>query len=188
MTSRFLTTLALGIQSHEGYYPGSASSRNNNPGNIRYNDSLAKFYGAVKGDLGFARFRTYNDGFRALCDDLSAKICGKSKNIDYSKNPTFLDMMKVYAPQADHNDPVSYCNALCAKLSEFHITPQTLLSEMCLLVNGKIEEIPEEPEVSVTPEARLKGLERRAENTVNPSAKNLIYSVIARLKLRLFNS
>lgn len=180
MASRFLTTLGLAHQIHEGFYPGSISSRQNNPGNIRFNESLARFYGAIKGDSGFARFPTYQAGFKALLDDISAKICGKSRHIDYSKNPTFLTYVKVYAPTEDNNNPLAYCEYLCSRLLEYGVRPETPLSQMCQLVNGQVPE----PVVNISPEAKLKGLERRLENTENPSAKNVILGVIGRLKKR----
>lgn len=186
MASRFLVTLALAHETHEGHFPGSLSSRNNNSGNLRFNDSLAKFYGAKLGKNGFAIFTHYQTGFRALCDDITAKICGKSKHIDYSKNPTFLDYVKVYAPAEDNNNPMNYCAYLCSKMTEWKLTASTPLSVMCMILKGDLTEVPhDEPVMNITPEAHLRGLENRLSRTVSEGARNLLLSVIQRLKKRL---
>src|SRR3954452_9522821 len=111
--NHFLTDLALAHQKHEGWFPGSLSQRNNNPGNLRLTLSQRQAYKAVPGDGGFARFPSYQLGFQALMDDIKAKITGHSAHIDYSRHPTFLDYVKVYAPSDDGNDPSGYCQALC---------------------------------------------------------------------------
>src|SRR4051812_24569306 len=87
----FLTDLALGHQQHEGYFQGSLSWRNANPGNLRLTPYQMTAYGAIAGYGGFARFPTYQAGFQALQDDLHAKLTGHSAHIDYAANPTFLD-------------------------------------------------------------------------------------------------
>lgn len=92
-----------------------------------------RVYGAVPGDMNFAKFPTYEIGFRALQDDIRAKITGRSAHIDYSSNPTFLDYIKVYAPAADSNNPASYTLALVRELNKagYNVnldTPLTVLA------------------------------------------------------------
>jgi len=133
----FLERLALAHQRHEGFYPGSISFRLNNPGALRYRGYHKDFYGAEKGDYGFAKFPTYRHGFKALKDDLEAKICGRSSHIDYSKNPTFLDYIKIYAPREDNNDPNSYVQSLIRQLSEYKLSEDTPLSEIANFIDSK---------------------------------------------------
>lgn len=143
MPNNFLSELCLAFQMHEGWFPGSRSYRNRSPGNLRINASIAQIYGASSDAEGFAVFKNYDIGFRALADDVLAKIQGRSKHIDYAKNPTFLDMLRVYAPTADHNSPEQYCNALCARLSRYNVKPDTPLSVLSQLIDGKIDRIPD---------------------------------------------
>jgi hypothetical protein len=135
--NHFLTDLALAHQKHEGWYPGSLSQRNNNPGNLRLTLNQRQVYHAVPGDNNFARFPSYQVGLQALMDDLRAKITGHSAHIDYSKNPTFLDYVRVYAPSDDGNNPNGYCQSLCKQLSEYSLHPDTPLSELAKLINGE---------------------------------------------------
>ena len=52
------------MQKQEGYFPGSRSHRNNNPGNIEYGD-FAKAHGATGSDGRFAIFPDYQTGRNA---------------------------------------------------------------------------------------------------------------------------
>lgn len=132
----FLTDLALAHQKHEGWFPGSLSQRNNNPGNLRLTPFQRTAFGAVPGDGGFARFPSYAVGLQALTDDLKAKITGHSAHINYAKNPTFLDYVRVYAPSDDGNDPKGYCQSLIHQLPQYHLAPDTPLSVLAgLIVN-----------------------------------------------------
>lgn len=72
-----LDAVALAIQGHEGWAPGSVSFRNNNPGNLKY----AGQAGATGADAnGFAVFPTYDAGFQALKNQLA---------LDASRNPAW---------------------------------------------------------------------------------------------------
>lgn len=134
MESNFLIKLAQAHQRHEGWYPGSVSYRQNNPGNLRFQQFHATAYGAVPGDQNFAKFPTYALGFQALKDDIRAKITGKSRHIDYSANPTFFDYIKVYAPAEDRNNPSAYTQSLINQLPEYHLSLDTPLSEMAAII------------------------------------------------------
>ena len=82
-----------------------AGAKNNNPGNIRGADGQ------------FLSFATGEEGFQALVKDVSAKMTGGSthsipdgpnKGTKLTANSTLEDMMRVYAPTADKNNPVAY--------------------------------------------------------------------------------
>jgi len=72
-----LGSVADAVQKQEGFYPGSRSYRNNNPGNIKLG-SFAKQYGATEADdQGHAIFPDYVSG-RAALEALLSKHSGES--------------------------------------------------------------------------------------------------------------
>jgi hypothetical protein len=86
-------SLDLAIQQAEGYYPGSAAYRNNNPGNL-VPSSIASQYGGTGGGAGgFAVFPDYNSGQRAQ-DALVTQY--------YSSNPdaTLSSLLSMWAPSS----------------------------------------------------------------------------------------
>lgn len=98
--------LGLAIQTAEGWFPGSRSYRNNNPGNLRY----AGQAGATGADdSGFAIFDSYDDGFAALINQLQ---------LDASRNPnwTLQDFVNNYAPPSDNNNDTTYLNNILSNL------------------------------------------------------------------------
>lgn len=140
---KFLYDLAMAHRKHEGWYPkgthpgfprGSVSWRNNNPGNLRLTSYQKRAYKAVPGECRFAKFPTYEIGFQALMDDLRAKITGHSAHIDYSKNPTLYDLIKVYAPADDGNNPHGYTQSVVYQMRKYNIKSNTPLSELALLI------------------------------------------------------
>jgi hypothetical protein len=147
--SQFLIDLANAHKTHEGFYPpgvrgfpqGSLSYRNNNPGNLRLTKSQKSLYGAVQGSGNFARFSSYAVGFQALMDDIEAKITGRSAHINYSKNPTFLDYIKVYAPTEDKNNPYGYCQTLIRMLPQYSLSPSTPLTAMAVMIREPVTRI-----------------------------------------------
>jgi hypothetical protein len=120
------------IQKHEGYFEGSRSFRNNNPGNIKfgpYAKTWLKAYG--QDDKGFARFYSYDDGFEALCQYLRdaagwylipykqyAKKVGKTHDTF-----TLNDFFHVYAPESDDNDSNRYAEVVAQHLGISRSTP-----------------------------------------------------------------
>lgn len=92
--------VAQTIQKIEGWFPGSLSYRNNNPGNLR----PAGQPGCTPVN-GFCSFPTYDDGYQALVRDLQAKA---------NRGMTIQGAINVYAPASDSNDPVSYAAQLAA--------------------------------------------------------------------------
>ena len=64
------------IPRHEGFWkPGSLPARYHNPGALRY----ASQDGATRGEYGYARFETDEDGFRALQQDMAVKVARHAK-------------------------------------------------------------------------------------------------------------
>lgn len=104
---------AEAIQKHEGWFPGSRSYRNNNPGNLR-----------VKGDKGvdpqgFGIFSSYELGRAALEADLRAKL---------RKYPTYTiaQIMARYAPPHE-NDSKRYAAVVAKALG---VTTETQLRDL----------------------------------------------------------
>ena len=95
---------------------GSRLARvNNNPGNLR----LAGQRGASDGEGGFARFNTPEEGVEALRSDIRAKITGNSPAIRGKLGrdaETLLDVISVFAPKEDSNDPNSYAQFVAKQL------------------------------------------------------------------------
>lgn len=107
-------TIAATIQQVEGYYPGSIAYRNNNPGNLVYVGQA----GATRGDGGFAYFPNYAAGLQALNDQIQLYA---------ARGMTIQQMMNVYAPASDGNNPSSYAGTIAAALG---VDPSTSLLEL----------------------------------------------------------
>lgn len=92
------------IQKQEGWFPGSLSYRNNNPGNLR----PAGQPGCQPGSGGFCLFPDYSTGFQALENQVA---------LDASRGLTISQFTAKYAPAGDgSNDPVTYAANLAAAL------------------------------------------------------------------------
>lgn len=176
---KFLDKLALAHQRHEGWYKGSMSYRNNNPGNLRLKTGA------------FAVFPSYAAGLAALKYDLLCKITNsssamnryyKKKGITYEQ-ATFLDYVSVFAPTEDKNNPKSYCQALVKELAEFNVQLSTPLSMLNSLIAGTITRIPEKPH-AVPVQARIKNAEN-ALRWAKPERKTILLRLIERLKAML---
>lgn len=105
-----IDTLALAIQQQEGWYPGSRSYRNNNPGNLIY---VGQSGSSGPDAQGFAVFPDYASGYAALIHQI---------NLDAGRGYTFYEWMARYAPSSDGNNPGSYAQVLAAALGT---TPDT---------------------------------------------------------------
>ena len=140
-SGNFLSALASAHQEHEGFFPGSVSQRNNNPGNLKY---IGQAGATGKDERNFAIFPTLQAGMVALKNDLMAKITGKSKPLQNSLDrqgktyaqATFQDYINIYAPREDSNDPQSYANVLTKKLRSvgFNVSPATPLSQLASMI------------------------------------------------------
>lgn len=76
--------------------------KNNNPGNIR------------QGSTGFKKFNTMEEGFVALQKQLELYKTGKSSHTKGTE--TLLDVMKIYAPSSDNNNPEAYAKSIAKQL------------------------------------------------------------------------
>lgn len=96
-----LSSIGKAIQQHEGWYAGSRSLRNNNPGNLKYIGQA----GAVgKDPQGFAVFPDYAAGWRALLADIAYKY-------DVRKLTTVRAIIARYAPP-NENDTRRYADVV----------------------------------------------------------------------------
>lgn len=91
------------IQSQEGWYAGSRSYRNNNPGNLRY---IGQSKSTGKDTANFAVFATYEDGLDTLRQMLIRACSGQSQL--YRPTMTITQFFQTYAPASDKNKPIEY--------------------------------------------------------------------------------
>jgi len=96
------------IEIYEGYYLGSRSQRNKNPGNLKFT-SYTKSLGAVDKDSdNFCIFSSYAAGFNALKEFVIA--AGENRLRDY-KNCTIESFFKIYS-----DNSLSYANFVAFRL------------------------------------------------------------------------
>jgi hypothetical protein len=100
-----INAMALAIQSAEGYYPGSRSYRNNNPGNLKTTSAPGQT-GVDSG--GFAIFDSYADGFAALENQLSLAFNNQSSI--YNSGMTISQFFALYS--GDQNEANNVAAAL----------------------------------------------------------------------------
>lgn len=109
-----IDTLAQAIGQMEGYFKsGSVADRNNNPGNLR-----ASPYAIGKDANGYAIFPDAQTGWNALYYQL---------NLYSQRGLTLEQMINVYAPASDNNDPNNYLNFVTGKLG---VGPNTSISSL----------------------------------------------------------
>lgn len=99
-----VVNFAKAIQQFEGWYEGSRSYDNNNPGNLEYHHQD----GTRGSDGRFAIFVDYPTGFKALCSLIERAKNGKIGA--YKPTMTIIEFFEVYAPAMDSNHPVTYGN------------------------------------------------------------------------------
>ena len=114
--------MARAIEHHEGFFVGSRSYRNNNPGNIKF---AGQYKAMGTDDKGFAIFDTYADGYNALIKLIENACDGKS--ITYRPSMTLYDFFGKYAPQSDNNDSEAYAVAVA---SEMKLSPYQVIGEL----------------------------------------------------------
>jgi hypothetical protein len=117
---------ARAIQKHEGWFNGSRSFRNNNPGNLRYTTytaSLGKNKGKDNGN--FIIYVDYETGFSALKQFL--KDAATDVLRAYRGTMTIYDFYSVYAPSGDGNYPKGYAEAVAADLG---VSPKVKISTL----------------------------------------------------------
>jgi hypothetical protein len=128
---------ALAIQRHEGFFAGSRSQRNNNPGNLRfttYTASLGKNRGKDSGN--FIIYDTYEIGFKALkqflidaATDVLRPYRAKAKEVkkDSAGKLSLYEFYSAYAPTSDGNAPRNYAEAVAADLG---VSPETRIKDL----------------------------------------------------------
>lgn len=109
-----LNAMCMGIQKFEGWFPGSRSQRNKNPGNLVYvGQEKARKEAGVNGR--FAVFETYEDGFNALKKMILNAANGKSSV--YKPTMTLYEFFAKYAPATDNNNPDVYAEYVAKNMS-----------------------------------------------------------------------
>lgn len=111
MKTQKLKIFCRAIQEHEGWFPGSRSWRNHNPGNLRY---VGQKTATGKDDKNFAIFPDYQTGIEELENMIFRAATGLSRV--YSPEMTFYEFFEVYAPASDHNFPKTYAEAVAEKV------------------------------------------------------------------------
>jgi len=115
MVPDYINAWADAITVHEGWYAGSRSYRNNNPGNLEIDGDAGRDSG------GYGIFSSYNAGRNALVADLMAKVRKYG-------SWTLYQVMSRYAPPSENNT-TAYTNAVAAALGG-SVTPSTLVSQI----------------------------------------------------------
>ncbi len=106
-----LLKMMMAIRTHEGWFEGSRSQRNRNPGNFKFSPVgyLAK-YEPVKMDKdGFAIFPTYEKGWVYLRNHILAKA---KKHPEWTLKQFFME----YAPPVE-NDTVRYASVVAKAMN-----------------------------------------------------------------------
>ena len=100
------------IAQYEGFSPGTRAFRNNNPGNCKFSQKgYRAIYGKVTQDKdGFAIFPTASLGWLYLQN----MLLNWAK--DERKEWTIKQLIEVYAPALDDNDPIAYSKYLVTHL------------------------------------------------------------------------
>jgi hypothetical protein len=121
-----IDAFADAIMQFEGWHIGSRSWRNRNPGNLRPTSDLQ-----ARDADGYRIFISLAQGYSALMNDLEVK-CGGYSSHKLTPQSTILDLINVYAPAGDANNPTDYtkfiCKATSASLNRT-ILPTTTLEE-----------------------------------------------------------
>lgn len=118
----YLTKMCLAIQKHEGWYKGSRSYRNNNPGNLKY---IGQQLAIGKDSQGFCIFKSESDGMLALKNMLTS--CAKGYSKVYKPDMSLKQFFAIYAPSYDNNDPDLYAKIVA---TEMDVTTDFQLKEL----------------------------------------------------------
>jgi hypothetical protein len=112
-----VSAIAAAVRQQEGFYPGSAAYRYNNPGNLMDPDHRIwpQYQTAPSGEVIFPDLAT---GEAALENDLSIKI---------SRGMTLTSLFAMYAPAAAGNNPALYAANVSAATG---IDPNTPLNQV----------------------------------------------------------
>ena len=114
--------MAEAIKFHEGFFIGSRSRRNNNPGNFKY---IGQYKSTGKDAQGFAIFPDYETGWNHLLKVLHNACVGKS--FAYKNTMTLYEYFAKYAPDSDDNDPKRYAKVVALYIG---VSPFTQLKDL----------------------------------------------------------
>ncbi len=126
-----IEAMADAIMTFEGWHRGSHSWRNRNPGNLR-----PTLVTQPADSAGYRTFLSLSDGWIALVMDLQAKIGGSHGLTPAS---TLLNLLSIYAPVGDSNNPGAYAKFVAAHLTYClgrDITPASTLDDIFNLSTG----------------------------------------------------
>lgn len=121
--AQYAQTASL-IQTIEGYFPGSVSYANNNPGNLKY---VGQAGATGQDSRGFAIFPTYDAGFAALENQVA---------YDANHGLTIAQFTAKYAPASDGNNPTSYANTIANTFGLSPSDPLTATASDAVLMPG----------------------------------------------------
>jgi hypothetical protein len=110
--------IAYAIKSFEGWFEGSVSQRNNNPGNLKY---VGQFGAVGADDEGHAIFDTFANGWNALKNQIRIAFTGQSHV--YSPDDTFYTFFAKYA----EGNARQYAEYVAEKLG---VSPETKLGDL----------------------------------------------------------
>lgn len=106
--------MCMAIQHYEGFYPGSRSFRNNNPGNFRLTPFIKSLGSTGADKQNYAIFPDYVKGFAALDSFLVAACNNELKS--YKGNMTLNQFFSIYAPSSDNNSPLKYASFVAGQI------------------------------------------------------------------------
>jgi hypothetical protein len=118
-SSSLVTSIAAAIQQMEGWFPGSVSYRNNNPGNLRSGP------GMIGTDAnGYAIFPDVATGEAALDAQIQTNI---DRGLNLQQFFAGGNGYAGYAPSADNNNPTNYANFVASQVGIDTSTPLSQL-------------------------------------------------------------
>jgi hypothetical protein len=134
---RGLEALHDAIQHQEGWFPGSRSNANRNPGNLRGSSHVTHTMDTGK----YAVFASVVDGSKALIALVNDYGSGHIRD-GMTWDSTLNDMFNIWAPPADHNAPHVYAVNVahwCSQALGKPLTHSSTLREVCA---DLFEEVP----------------------------------------------
>jgi len=120
-----LEALADAIMHHEGWFPGSRSYDNRNPGNL-----MGSFLVGDRREYSYRIFGSLVEGYLALLRDLGDKVSGRTST-GLNTTSTLGDLISVWAPASAGNDVDAYVKDVsewCTKALGVEVNADTPLS------------------------------------------------------------
>jgi hypothetical protein len=114
MSVPVLEAIADAIYLYEGNKARDRAYRNRNPGNLR-----ATAPDQPIDEEGYRVFKSFVEGYNALLHDLASKATGMNKS-GLTFDSSLLDLFRVYAPAADHNQPEKYAAFVASWINEVY--------------------------------------------------------------------